>query len=38
MVAQWEWAILLLVVLGFLIAELVSVRRLIRRNKDDDAV
>ena len=34
MVAQWEWAILLLLVLGLLIAELVSVRRSIRRARD----
>lgn len=34
MVAQWEWAILLLVVLALLIAELVSVRRSIRRARD----
>jgi hypothetical protein len=34
MVAQWEWAILLLLVLGLLIAELVSIRRSIRRAKD----
>ncbi len=33
MVAQWEWAILLLLVLGLLIAELLSVRRSIRRAK-----
>ena len=29
--AQWEWAILLLLVLALLVAELVSVRRSIRR-------
>ena len=29
--AQWEWAILLLLVLGLAVAELVSVRRAIRR-------
>jgi len=34
MVAQWEWAILLLLVLGLLVAELISVRRSIRRAKD----
>lgn len=34
MVGQWEWAILLLLFLGLLIAELVSVRRSIRRAKD----
>jgi len=27
MVAQWEWAILLLLVLALLIAELISIRR-----------
>jgi F0F1-type ATP synthase assembly protein I len=37
MVAQWEWAILLLLVLGLLIAELLSVRRSIRRAKQDKA-
>ena len=34
MVAQWEWAILLLAILGLLVAELISVRRSIRRAKD----
>jgi len=34
MVAQWEWAILLLLVLGLLVAELISVRRSIRRARD----
>ncbi len=34
MVAQWEWAILLLLFLGLLIAELFSIRRSIRRAKD----
>lgn len=34
MVAQWEWAILLLVVLALLIAELISTRRSIRRAGD----
>ncbi len=33
MFAQWEWAILLLV-LGLLIAELISTRRSIRRARD----
>lgn len=32
--AQYEWGILLLIVLGFLVAELISVRRAIRRAKD----
>lgn len=34
MVAQWEWAILLLLVLGLLVAELISTRRSIRRARD----
>ena len=34
MVAQWEWIILLLLFLGLLVAELVSVRRSIRRARD----
>ena len=35
MVAQWEWAILLLLFVGLLIAELISVRRSIHRAKQD---
>ncbi len=31
---QWEWIILLLLGLGLLVAELVSVRREIRRARD----
>ena len=31
---QWEWIILLLVGLGLLVAELVSVRRSIRRARE----
>ena len=31
--ARWEWAIIELVVLAFLVAELVSVRRSIRRDR-----
>jgi hypothetical protein len=34
MLGRWEWIIIELVVLGFLVAELVSVRRSIRRDKD----
>ena len=34
MVGQWEWIILLLLGLGALVAELVSVRRAIRRARD----
>lgn len=30
-VVQWEWAILLLLILGLAVAELLSVRRSIRR-------
>ncbi len=37
MVAQWEWAILLLLVLGLLIVELVSIRRSIRRAKNAES-
>ena len=33
--AQWEWAILLLLILGLAVAELVSVRRSIRRAERD---
>jgi hypothetical protein len=33
MFAKWEWIIVELLVLGFLVAELVSVRRSIRRDK-----
>lgn len=36
MVGRWEWMILLLLFLGLLIAELVSVRRSIRRAKEAD--
>ena len=36
MVAQWEWAILLLLFVGLLIAELISVRRSIRRAKNEE--
>ena len=32
---QWEWIILLLIGLGLLVAELVSVRRSIRRSRED---
>ncbi len=35
--AQWEWMILLLIVLGLLVAELVSVRRAIRRAREQEA-
>ena len=31
---QWEWIIILLLVLGLLVAELISVRRAIRRARD----
>ena len=34
MVGRWEWVIIELVVLGFLVAELVSVRRSIRKDKE----
>jgi hypothetical protein len=34
MVGRWEWIIIELVVLGFLVAELVSVRRSIRKDKE----
>lgn len=34
MFGRWEWIILELLFLGFLIYELVSVRRSIRRDKD----
>ena len=37
MVAQWEWAILLVLFVFLLIAELISVRRSIRRAKQDKA-
>lgn len=33
---QWEWIILLLIGLGALVAELVSVRRAIRKARDAD--
>jgi len=36
-VGQWEWIILLLLGLGLLIAELISVRRAIRRDRKDEA-
>lgn len=32
--AQWEWAILLLLILGLAVAELLSVRRSIRRAEE----
>ena len=31
---QWEWIILLVIGLGLLVAELLSVRRAIRKSKD----
>jgi hypothetical protein len=34
MVGRWEWIIIELVVLGFLVAELVSVRRSMKKDKD----
>ncbi len=36
MVAQWEWAILLILFVVLLIAELISVRRSIRRARDEE--
>jgi hypothetical protein len=33
MLGRWEWIIIELVVLGFLVAELISVRRSISRDK-----
>jgi hypothetical protein len=33
MLGRWEWIIIELVVLGFLVAELISVRRSIRKEK-----
>ena len=33
MLAKWEWIIVELIVLGFLVAELVSVRRSIRKDR-----
>ncbi len=38
MFGRWEWIILEVLFLGLLIVELISVRRSIRRNKDDDAL
>jgi len=38
MLGRWEWIIIELVVLGFLVAELVSVRRSIWRDKDKPCV
>ena len=32
--AKWEWVILLILVLGWLVAELRSVRRSIRKDKE----
>ncbi len=32
--AQWEWAIMLVGLVGVLVAELLSVRRSIRRERD----
>ena len=34
---QWEWIILLLLALGFLAAELVSIRRQVKRDRADRA-
>jgi hypothetical protein len=36
MLGRWEWIIIELVVLGFLIAELISVRRSISRDRQND--
>ncbi len=36
MFGRWEWIILELLFLGLLIAELISVRRSIRRAKDEE--
>jgi hypothetical protein len=36
MLGRWEWIIIELVVLGFLIAELVSIRRSIGRDRRKD--
>jgi hypothetical protein len=33
MLGRWEWIIIELVVLGFLVAELISVRRSLRKDK-----
>jgi hypothetical protein len=33
MLGHWEWIIIEVVVLGFLVAELISVRRSIRKDK-----
>jgi hypothetical protein len=33
MLGRWEWIIIEVVVLGFLVAELISVRRSIRKDK-----
>ena len=34
---QWEWIIILLIGLGLLVAELISVRRSIRRAKESES-
>ena len=34
---QWEWIIILLIGMGLLVAELLSVRRAIRKSKAEDA-
>ncbi len=37
MLGRWEWIILELLFLGLLIAELISIRRTIRRAKQEEA-
>ena len=37
MFAKWEWAIIEVIVLAFLVAELISVRRSIRRDRAAEA-
>lgn len=34
---QWEWMIMLVIAIGLLLAELISVRRSIRRAREEDA-
>jgi hypothetical protein len=36
MLGRWEWIIIELVVLGFLVAELISVRRSMARDRKND--
>ena len=36
--AQWEWIIMLVIAVGFLVAELISVRRAIRRAREAEGL